>query len=161
MLYSDHSLSIWDLTDLSRIALQRCFQGHGACIWDVASLPQNVPAGNGEQPPGVATCSADGSIRLWNVEERKGDVRNQKTGLVPGCQVRGEEISTELHSFKAAARVTAEIGHMGSEIWTQESESRRPECPVFVETGFCPFPKQYHRFTYRRMQFSLRKEHKC
>lgn len=54
-----------------QIGRYRTFLPHSSCIWDVVSLPDrfhstcvnSVPRGES-----FATCSADGSIRLWHLD---------------------------------------------------------------------------------------------
>lgn len=56
---------------LSQIGRYRTFLSHSSCIWDVVSLPDSFHSTNvlsifgGE---GFATCSADGTIRLWHLD---------------------------------------------------------------------------------------------
>lgn len=71
VIYADHSLYVWDVRSYSKIGRYRTFLPHSSCIWDVVSLPDrfhstcvnSVPRGES-----FATCSADGSIRLWHLD---------------------------------------------------------------------------------------------
>ncbi|CAA3027960.1 mitogen-activated kinase-binding 1 [Olea europaea subsp. europaea] len=75
VIYDDHSLYIWDVRDVQKAT--RCFVlvSHGASIWDV----KNLPCENMHNPSlscvakgcsgglSFATCSADGTIRVWDL----------------------------------------------------------------------------------------------
>lgn len=87
-IYADHSLVVWDLTDIHCVAQYRSFLAHRACIWDVQFIdrpdPQPTPLPNAlphgaNQPPAkrglpagsFATSSADGTIRIWNLDPKQ------------------------------------------------------------------------------------------
>ena len=99
-VYADHSLFVWDIADIMQVAHYRSFVAHRACIWDVhfidqppaaaELLPPPPPAGNSSNsalplpppppatstkpplPPGsFASCSADGTVRIWNIDPRQ------------------------------------------------------------------------------------------
>jgi WD40 repeat protein len=56
---------------LSQIGRYRTFLSHSSCIWDVVSLPDPLHSINLEsvlRGEAFATCSADGSIRLWHLD---------------------------------------------------------------------------------------------
>ena len=64
-VYSNRSLFIWDIKEPAKIPKYRSFLAHSGCIWDIA-LP---PVKNAAMPAGTfVTCSADHSIRFWNVD---------------------------------------------------------------------------------------------
>ncbi|KAG0620057.1 hypothetical protein M758_4G185700 [Ceratodon purpureus] len=75
VIYGDHSLLVWDVQSFSKIGRYRTLLSHNSCIWDVSLLPtpQQAPAlqlvnEKDCSPAGAfVTCSADGSIRLWNL----------------------------------------------------------------------------------------------
>ncbi|MCO5612306.1 hypothetical protein L7F22_066571 [Adiantum nelumboides] len=79
VIYGDHSLFIWDVENFSTIHRCQSYLSHSECIWDIISLPDQVYQDNDtrhecgstrgfEGQSKFATCSSDGSIRLWCIE---------------------------------------------------------------------------------------------
>ncbi|KAK9158989.1 hypothetical protein Scep_005563 [Stephania cephalantha] len=76
VVYASHSLYVWDLQDVNKVNRCCLLVSHSACIWDV----KNLPCENTHSPAlacvargccggiSFATCSMDGTIRLWDLE---------------------------------------------------------------------------------------------
>eukprot|EP00898_Chlorokybus_atmophyticus_P000358 jgi/Chlat1/1322/Chrsp118S01722 len=77
--YSSHSILVWDLRNTAKIGRSRSLLAHASCIWDIASVPA---AANDTIPEGsFATCSADGSVRVWHLNHMHGrESLNASTG---------------------------------------------------------------------------------
>ncbi|MQM01511.1 hypothetical protein Taro_034271, partial [Colocasia esculenta] len=75
VIYADHSFYIWDIDHTPKISKCCLLVAHSACIWDVQNLPcKNLnkidPTYESSGYPSevsMATCSADGTIRLWDL----------------------------------------------------------------------------------------------
>ncbi|KAJ7513335.1 hypothetical protein O6H91_24G001100 [Diphasiastrum complanatum] len=91
VVYDDHSLYFWDLTNMSKIGRYRTFLAHSDCIWDITTFPT---AFEGQailekddllEKKLFVTCSADRSIRIWSLDSGheefyicNSDIMNQK-----------------------------------------------------------------------------------
>ena len=76
-VYADTSFIVWDISDVYNILKHRSFLHHSACIWDLQFLDnyyiEDSPDSNESTllPRGTfVTCSADGSIRIWNTDPK-------------------------------------------------------------------------------------------
>ncbi|XP_073388817.1 uncharacterized protein [Physcomitrium patens] len=92
VIYADHSLLVWDVQSFSKIGRYRTLLSHNACIWDVSLLPSPHQAPTLQpmnekdcSPRGTfATCSADGSIRLWCLDSgQEKSTANLNAGAPP------------------------------------------------------------------------------
>lgn len=72
VIYGDHNLYIWDVHDLSKITRGCAYFSHDACRWDISNLLPNQKLETRNSLDGTCrgsfvTCSADGTIRLWDL----------------------------------------------------------------------------------------------
>jgi WD40 repeat protein len=68
-IYSDRSYIVWDLKDLKKIGLYRSFINHNAGIWSVDQNQQNQ---------NLLTASVDGTLKVWNLDQNQGIVREEE-----------------------------------------------------------------------------------
>ncbi|KAF2353101.1 WD40 repeat [Trinorchestia longiramus] len=78
-VYNDHSLYVWDVTDIKRVGKSHSYLYHSACIWGVESYPSAAGGSGGGLRPSqrgsagllpegsFITCSSDDTIRVWNI----------------------------------------------------------------------------------------------
>lgn len=67
--YNNRSFFIWDLTNIRQVAKYRSFLSNSACVWGLDIFPSEAPKPNSAFPSNsFATCSADGSVRIWNTD---------------------------------------------------------------------------------------------
>jgi WD40 repeat protein len=88
VVYADRSMIVWDLTDLFNVKIHRSFLSHRSCIWDIQSIERltlhesmKQELDNGSSPSSSSgsrfpqgtfvTCSADNTIRFWNMNDEK------------------------------------------------------------------------------------------
>ncbi|KAL6095585.1 mapkbp1 [Pungitius sinensis] len=69
-VYSDHSLYVWDVSDVDRVGKVHSALFHAACVGDLEMFP-DVPGefGAGLSTGAFLSCSADNTIRLWRVDD--------------------------------------------------------------------------------------------
>eukprot|EP00258_Populus_trichocarpa_P043012 XP_024459031.1 mitogen-activated protein kinase-binding protein 1 isoform X1 [Populus trichocarpa] len=115
VVYGDHTLYIWNIHDMKEATRCYALVSHSACIWDVKNLccenmhdPSLACVARGcSGGVSFATCSADGTIRLWdltlqsNLVEDDADQQSLKAKQMGG---------TRLVSSGILERDTAEAG---------------------------------------------------
>lgn len=79
-IYSDHSLFIWDISDVYNITRMRSFISHRGCIWDIQFLEQygdssslnashEYSSSSTTLPRGTfITSSSDNTVRFWSTD---------------------------------------------------------------------------------------------
>ncbi len=82
-VYADCTFVMWDITDTHNVGKYRSSLSHSACIWDIQCIPsrscssssddREVPMAPLSIPAGTfVTCSADNTIRVWNINSLDG-----------------------------------------------------------------------------------------
>ena len=72
-IHADRSMIIWNISNIDNISQHSVFVHHNACIWDLSFVPISPL-----YPSGVfATCSADGSLRIWQDDALDQNLRPQ------------------------------------------------------------------------------------
>lgn len=80
--YNNRSFFIWDISNVKQVAKYRSFISNASCVWGLDMFPA-VPAGASKSNSSFAdgffaTCSADGSIRIWNTESNSENVYSRE-----------------------------------------------------------------------------------
>ncbi|KAK8466480.1 hypothetical protein PHAVU_008G107900 [Phaseolus vulgaris] len=93
VVYGDHSLYIYDIHDVNQVTKFYVLVSHSSCIWDI----KNLCCENMHDPSlactargclggiSFATCSTDGSIRIWDIalqSDFSNDAEDLKTELL-------------------------------------------------------------------------------
>ncbi|OPJ67270.1 hypothetical protein AV530_000184 [Patagioenas fasciata monilis] len=67
-VYKDHSVYVWDVSDLRRVGKVRSELFHSSVVWSVEVYPE-IEGHPSRLPPGsFLTCSSDCTIRAWSLE---------------------------------------------------------------------------------------------
>ncbi|XP_010553083.1 PREDICTED: mitogen-activated protein kinase-binding protein 1 isoform X2 [Tarenaya hassleriana] len=97
VIYGDHSLFVWDVKDVNRPTRYSKMISHSACIWDI----KNLSCGNMHSPTAAcavrgcsgevsfATCSEDGTIRLWDLALHLGPLEVTATSKSSDSEIQG------------------------------------------------------------------------
>uniref|UniRef100_A0A3B3CLS5 Mitogen-activated protein kinase binding protein 1 n=1 Tax=Oryzias melastigma TaxID=30732 RepID=A0A3B3CLS5_ORYME len=68
-VYDDHSVYVWDIRDISRPGKLYSALYHSSSVWSLEVYTDGAAEGEKLLPPGsFLSCSADNTIRLWNVD---------------------------------------------------------------------------------------------
>ncbi|TPX35368.1 hypothetical protein SmJEL517_g02222 [Synchytrium microbalum] len=124
-MYSDRSMFIWDVKDPKHVGKYRSFLNHSDCIWGVEMVPSQftlppepsplpsalespgdsrpppTPTGRHLPPGTFVTCSADGTIRFWNLEIAAHDGHTSSSGFL-GRNLYSRELIKVLYLDKTA-----------------------------------------------------------
>ncbi|XP_068564393.1 mitogen-activated protein kinase-binding protein 1-like [Cebidichthys violaceus] len=70
-VYNDHSVYVWDVSDVNRVGKVHSALFHAACVGDLEMFP-DVPGefGAGLSSGAFLSCSSDNTIRLWRIDDR-------------------------------------------------------------------------------------------
>lgn len=77
--YNNRSLFIWDISNVKQVGKYRSFISNSSCVWGLDMFPASSSTASSLYPDGsFATCSADGSVRIWNVESGSENVYSRE-----------------------------------------------------------------------------------
>lgn len=83
VLYSDHSIYIWNITNLNEPGLYCTLFSHNDAIWDM-KIPHNNNTANTANTANtdvipnntIVTCSSDNTIRIWSIDNSNTIAKN-------------------------------------------------------------------------------------
>eukprot|EP00741_Cyanophora_paradoxa_P011364 tig00020556_g10977.t1 len=115
VLYSDRSCVLWDIANPRKVGRVRAAAAHAGCIWGLEPVPEPAaaaaaPEGPPESPraspaaaaaaqPNFATCSADGTVRLWALGRAPGLGPGASPGLVRVVHASGDHSALKARPF--------------------------------------------------------------
>ncbi|XP_030628007.1 mitogen-activated protein kinase-binding protein 1-like [Chanos chanos] len=68
-VYNDHSVYVWNMSDMDRVDKLHSALYHSACVWDLQMLPKLIDELQDRTGSAVfATCSSDNTVRLWSAD---------------------------------------------------------------------------------------------
>ena len=80
--YNNRSLFIWDISNVKQVAKYRSFISNSSCVWGLDMFPSMLSVTSSSNPifpeGSFATCSADGSIRIWNTSSGSDNVYSRE-----------------------------------------------------------------------------------
>ena len=77
--YNNRSLFIWDISNIKQVGKYRSFISNSSCVWGLDMFPSSTSGASALYPDGsFATCSADGSIRIWNIQSGSENVYSRE-----------------------------------------------------------------------------------
>ena len=110
VIYSDHSLYVWDIADTSNIGKYRSYLSHAGCVWDVACMP----AAAGTMPAGTfVTSSADSTVRFWNIDTAGKRPKQKQLKAAGDGKKQAAAVGTEIVSRSAYSRDTVSMIYCG------------------------------------------------
>jgi WD40 repeat protein len=69
VVYTDHSIYIWNVKDFNQITKSKSFLAHSDCIWGVETFLSTGEDSKCALPAGTfVTCSADSTLMFWNLD---------------------------------------------------------------------------------------------
>lgn len=91
----DSTIRIWKLPAANNDPFGRhdpanavqTLEGHGEAVWDLVLLPSREPTGKGGAENRLVSASADGSVKLWQLEDGKWSLKTSHAfeKNVPTC----------------------------------------------------------------------------
>ncbi|XP_068561178.1 WD repeat-containing protein 62 isoform X3 [Cebidichthys violaceus] len=72
-VYNDHSVYVWDVSDVKNACKLYSALYHSSCVWSVEVYPELSDVSQACLPPSsFLTCSSDNTIRLWHTDPPTG-----------------------------------------------------------------------------------------
>ncbi|XP_074536120.1 WD repeat-containing protein 62 isoform X2 [Halichoeres trimaculatus] len=72
-VYNDHSVYVWDVSDVRSVRKLYSALYHSSCVWSVQVYPELSESSQACLPPSsFLTCSSDNTIRLWHADPPTG-----------------------------------------------------------------------------------------
>ncbi|KAL1083219.1 hypothetical protein V6Z11_D09G185300 [Gossypium hirsutum] len=120
VIYGDHSLHIWNFHQENEATRSFALISHSACIWDIKNLccekmhdPSLMCAAKGcSGGVSFATCSADGTVRLWDLVLQPDLLRDNADNNYLITEAEGIINIVSAGSFEIATEDTA-FGNLG------------------------------------------------
>jgi WD40 repeat protein len=125
-IYADRSLFVWNVEDLAsaEVAISKCY--HRGCVWDFCFLNEyykNDELSYAYMSQRFATCSADNSVRVWNLEKARN--RNSEDELLHSIELVADENTIAAAHRKGYPRTGglhhANVGASVSSLASQDS----------------------------------------
>lgn len=87
-VYNDHSLYVWDITDLNKVKKLDSHLYHSSCCWSIdmftSQIDSQMNSSNSILPANsFITCSTDNTLRIWSPVSHSASNNNDSTILKP------------------------------------------------------------------------------